>query len=111
MTKPERQRCAFCVYLPADCTNKDYVIRKLLDDDPETTIMIEHHVVADLTEDQVQRLAATTPESLDALRNGPSAVDVPGVWPGGIMETIWRKIKAWWPEYWVENLEKISQKE
>ena len=73
--------------------------------------MIEHHVVADLTEDQVQRLAATTPESLDALRNGPSAVDVPGVWPGGIMETIWRKIKAWWPEYWVENLEKISQKE
>lgn len=111
MPKPERKLCAFCVYLPADCTNPDYVIRKLLSDDPETSIMIEHHVVADLTEDQVRRLEATTPAALETLRNGASAVNVSGVWPGGLMETIWRKAKSWWPEFSVGNLEKISQKE
>lgn len=93
---PERRRHQFSVWLPANCTNPEYSIRKLIGDDHGGTVMIEHVVVADMTEEQYLRLIHASDDLLKGLRASVDAVDVHGVLADSRSKIVWRSVMKCW---------------
>jgi hypothetical protein len=75
---PSRTETAFRLTLPADTPNVDYAVRALLND-PMTKPRIVVDVVADLTPEQVQKVATITKKDLIDVRNGMNPTTIFGV--------------------------------